>query len=144
MSKYRIESAERKHFDQIKAKPLYSQDEVARDFLFMQASKSPTAAILLGEIVLAIYGINILNGVGTIWGIVSEDVYKYKKTFAKASKTLIKTYFIGLKLRRLQLTVPASVPEREQWTEFLGFKEEGCLEKFGTDGVDHYIYGKVS
>mgnify|MGYP003671506105 CR=1 FL=1 len=48
-----------------------------------------------------------------------------------------------LNLRRLQIVVDVNREKAVQWADFLGFKREGVMKRYGPEGHDYYMYARI-
>lgn len=48
-----------------------------------------------------------------------------------------------LKIHRLQTIIPVLNSRDKRWIEWMGFKAEGIMYKFGPDKIDYYRYARV-
>lgn len=93
---------------------------------------------------IAIFGGYLLfPGCLQVWGLVSEEIHKTPIAFFKSAKLLLEYYIDTLKLRRVQINVRTDYPEGWRWAVALGFKSEGVMTKFGTDGSDHWLFART-
>ncbi len=95
--------------------------------------------------VIAIIGLTMLwPRVAEIWAVISEDVKKEPISFHKRIMHALHFYAENLDIKKYQVYVKAEYSDGKKWMHNLGFKIEGLLEKFGADGKDYVIMGRVN
>jgi RimJ/RimL family protein N-acetyltransferase len=82
-------------------------------------------------------------GRGDCWMIVTTRISKYKKTVFKTVKNMLNEIAKKYHLRRLQTVVLPEFEAGKRFVEGLGFECEGCLKKYGPNGEDFLMYGRV-
>jgi hypothetical protein len=93
-----------------------------------------------GEIVASAGFYILWPGVAEVWMVTTPLVYKYPILFIKET---IKVFKMVENLYRIQGTVKSSDRRAVKFLERFGFKIEGYLRKYGPDGSDHFIMGRV-
>lgn len=94
---------------------------------------------------IAIIGLSILwPGVADVWAVTSEEVKKEPISFHKRVKHALDFYMEELKIRKYQVYVKAEFSVGIRWMGSFGFKVEGLLEKFGPEGKDYFVMGRVN
>jgi hypothetical protein len=58
-------------------------------------------------------------------------------------KKIAKMAFDQYDLHRIEATAPYDKTDRARWLKNIGFKQEGCLKKYGPDGQDYVMFGMV-
>jgi len=121
------------------------RDKVELRKLFQAHMDNPNmklySAIYRGT-VIAILGVREVDrGVGTVWFTPCKDVWRYRIGLVKACKWGI-AHCLDLGFKRLQAVVRKDFDKGRNFLSYLGFKEEGLLEGYGTDGTAHYIFGR--
>jgi hypothetical protein len=102
--------------------------------------KGPAFTLFHGEEIVASGGFYVLwPGVCEAWLKVTPLVYKYPLSFCKE----VKKVFDKMKMVRIQASVKVSDKRAVKFLKHLGFKIEGFMEKYGPDGSDHYMMGRV-
>lgn len=97
------------------------------------------------EEVIAIVGLTLLwPRVADIWAVISDDVKKSPISFHKRIKHALSFYSEKLDIKRYQVFVQSEYSDGCKWMKVLGFKVEGLLEKFGPEGKDYYIMGRIN
>jgi len=105
---------------------------------------NPRTLTVDGE-VICIGGISLLwTGVGEGWLIGSKllesnPIYVQKRTLFHLQDALVKN-----DLHRIQATTVVGNELTYRWAISLGFQLEGNMCKYGVDGKDYYMYGRIS
>lgn len=95
-------------------------------------------SLFLDDALLACAGCHLLwEGVAEGWIIVSKQGYESPKTVARYTGKLFETIMNDNDLWRIQASVSASDITALRFAEWLEFKDEGLMEKFGPDGSDY-------
>lgn len=104
------------------------------------------ALTLLGRgVPLAIFGwYFICPGVVQVWGLVSDEAAKAKKSFHNTVKLLISFAFERHPILRMQISVRTSYQTGWKWAKSLGFECEGVMKKYGPGGTDCWLFAKVN
>lgn len=94
--------------------------------------------------VIAIWNINEMwAGVGEWYSFLSKTAIKeYPITLCKIARGY-RDYLINHGFRRIQSTVQLSNRRSVEWHKWLGFKVEGYLRQYGTDGDDYLIMSYI-
>lgn len=78
------------------------------------------------------------------WMIVNENLRnKYAKTMTRAVKQWIDCTMQSEGLHRLQITIESSKARYVFWSECVGFKVEGKMEKYDDHGNDYYLMART-
>lgn len=81
---------------------------------------------------------------GEAWTLLSSLFYKYKKTTFKAIKNVLDSIIRDKKLRRVQAVIYEGTEKVcGNFLEHLGFEWEGTHRKFGPNGENVHIYGRI-
>ena len=75
----------------------------------------------------------------TSWAFVSDHGVKAPFCFVREVKAAIPQYMDELGIERLEATTNRSNKKARRFAEFLGFKHEGVLAKYGLDGEDYDV-----
>lgn len=93
---------------------------------------------------MAMFGIvNVMPGVGHVWGTVSEDASGHGVSLTKAMKRAIKDMHEearAARIHRLQTYVDPRCSEDVRWIESLGFQIESVMRGGRPDGGDFLVY----
>jgi len=93
---------------------------------------------------IAAGGVNHLwDNVAEGWVIASKEIWKYPITCARAIKVRTDYLATNNNIKRIQTGVKADCKKAIRFAEWLGFKREGLMKKYGPDGSDYYLYAKV-
>ena len=91
---------------------------------------------------IAIFGLtNYWPGMAELWAVLSPE-FKRRPILARWVKKAIDDQMSVSGIRRLQMTIRTE-GYLIRWAIFLGFKHEGLMEKYGPDGLDYMMYGRV-
>lgn len=94
--------------------------------------------------ILCIGGIHGLwNGVGEAWFLIGKEGYDNPKSVAKHTFFMFEHLQQEYGFIRVQASVAKKDRKAIRFVEWLGFKNEGIMEKYGPDGLDYYRYAKV-
>jgi|TARA_R110001592_G_scaffold211878_1_gene463974 hypothetical protein len=88
--------------------------------------------------------IPLWSGVGEAWFLASERLHDYSKPIIKAVTKDFKKIIEEHEFKRVQAAVRTDWPEAQRFSRFLGFKQEGLMEKFGPDGSDYYRVARIT
>lgn len=83
------------------------------------------------------------NGVGEAWSLCNEGIHKYIRELLYYSRLYIDKAFNDYGFHRLQAHVRADWIKSIMFDEKLGFVEEAFLEKYGPNGEDYILFGRV-
>lgn len=130
------------HVERIDLKPVYHP--VWR-YLSRSALGHDRAVVLKKEDhLLAVVGFcPCFPGTGEFWALISPAVDRCPREFAKKAKSMLETFIVENKLRRVQMLVRAGHDEAFRFAEFLGFEAEGIMRGYGPEGDDYYMMGRV-
>ncbi len=144
---HKVERFDPKHFAE--ARPIVEHQQmmgmVNCDHTAETFAKFPSATLRSDEgEIIACGGIVILwKGVGEAWGLTTKLVEDYRILYYKTTKTMIEGFAKALKLHRVQATVPVGHEPAARFIIKLGFAREGLLKKFGPDGSDFIMFGRL-
>lgn len=95
-------------------------------------------------IVLGMGGvIPIWRGVAIAWLLTAREIEQYKVFFHKTIVEMLNDAINELSLHRVDVTVLVEHKVSVGWLERLGFKCEGLMRKFDSQGNDYYRYALV-
>lgn len=105
---------------------------------FMEKLEGYTAFV--GDTPIACAGLmDIWPGRAMAWSYLAESAGPHLIAVTRAVRT-----FLDLKApRRTELYVDAGFEPGYRWAELLGFKREGYLEAFESDGRDQVLYARI-
>lgn len=98
---------------------------------------SPPVVLGMGGI------IPVWKGVAIAWLLTACEIERYKVFFHKAIVTMLDKAIRELSLHRVDVSVLAEHEVSIKWLERLGFKNEGLMRKFDSQGNDYYRYALV-
>lgn len=81
--------------------------------------------------------IDLWKGCGEGWFIAAKELLDYPVTLSRATKEVLHEEIVKTNYRRVQVNVRADWKVAIRFSQFLGFKEEGLMEKFGPEGADY-------
>lgn len=126
-----------------------------RDFLKSLGGLDAVAAFLVriedapswsifknGEFISAAGVLTVYHGVGETWQLPSLMVADHMVSYCKIFRHFTSMILSDGPYRRLQTTCVHD-DLHCRWMEFIGFKKEGVLRQFGTDGKDHAIFARL-
>ena len=126
------------HLEKIKVKKEYDPGEVPKTVM------NSAFTFMRGDTVVAIFGgFLFVPGVIHFWGLTSDEARRTPLDFHKTVLKVLRWYEQHEKPRRIQIDVRANYGEGCKWAESIGFKREGLMKSWGTDGGDFYLYGKA-
>lgn len=127
--------------------------DIKTPFEFAQAHKSVLASdksspaytgIYDGEII-AVGGASIMwGGVGEAWYVVSSEGLKKPFIIAKYAGYMLDYLQEENKLHRLQASVAKSDLVANRFANWLGFKNEGIMDRYGPDKTDYVRYARLA
>lgn len=133
--------------DLIDLHPVFDGDphcvQTAKNYVRAPNSIAYTLLSPTGQPIAVAGGFFLYGKVMEIWTIVDKSVIKIPKYYSKAMKFLLEKMFSVLKVDRMQVHIKASEKWALSWAKFLGFEKEGLLRKYGSEGVDYYLFAKV-
>ena len=97
-----------------------------------------------GEIVASAGFYVLWPGVAEAWMICTPLIFKYPLAFVRAVKEVFKNIDKLSIFTRIQATVRASDKRAVKFLEHLGFHKEGFMARYGPDGTDHFMMGRLS
>lgn len=109
----------------------------------VEMSKWSHSAVVLGDIVCSFGIIEMWPGLGEAWMLTSDKVKRYPISLTRGAARYFDAAARDLQLRRLQITVNVNDELAVRWANRLNFTQEGLLRRYGPDGSDHLMYGKV-
>lgn len=134
-----------KHIDEITPGPAYAGEPNVKDY-FRSALDSGLAimeTISIDDVpIVIIRGIRIWPGVFTLHAIVSDMIEEAPMSFYKRILERFESYALQLKIHRLQMVIACDQPKLIRWANFLGFKEEAILHKYGQNGEDYRMMAR--
>jgi len=81
--------------------------------------------------------IDLWEGCGEGWFIAAKELLDYPVTLSRATKEVLHEEIVKTNYRRVQVNVRADWEVAIRFSKFLGFKEEGLMQKFGPEGADY-------
>lgn len=89
-------------------------------------------------------GVNMMwNGVGEGWLVMSKHAYDRPITVARYTDKLFETIMDDNAMWRVQASVHTNDAQSVKFAEWLGFENEGVMNKFGPDGTNYYRMARV-
>jgi hypothetical protein len=103
--------------------------------------KGPAFILFHNNEIVASGGFYIMwPGVCEAWLMITPLIFKYPLLFVREVKKIFK----DIKMTRIQASVKVSDKRAVKFLKHLGFKIEGFMAKYGPDGSDHYLMGRVN
>ena len=100
----------------------------------------PSFAFIVNEEVLGCSGVcEIEPHRATAWALIHEDIGTRFFQFHKAVLSFLKE----CKYQRVEMATCDGFSKAERWAEMLGFKWEGCMQKYFPDGSLGNLYARV-
>ena len=87
--------------------------------------------------------IDIWEGLGEVWIVVSNEIARRPVSIARGMRELLAEYFKYGGYRRIQSNVRADWNTARRFAKFVGMEEEGSMPNFGPDGADYVRFAKV-
>jgi len=88
---------------------------------------------------------NIWQQVGEAWFVCDScAIGKYISLVHRVCKWNIGRVFEQFDFRRIQAHVRADWVSARKFAEWLGFKQEGYMKKYGPEGADYIMYARVA
>ncbi len=85
----------------------------------------------------------IWGGVASIGAVLTPHFTAQPVAAVKVTRKLLDKFERAFDLHRIEMYVQTDYKTGHRWARALGFQPEGVLRKFGPDGKDHTIYGRV-
>lgn len=141
----RCEEVTREHLSRIVPRPEFAAENAMIAKIVERGNiRCYGFAVMDGDVVVAILGLTVLHdGVAQNWAIISAEVKKHPVAFPRLALRALETMVQDLGLRRVQMTVRNDFPRGVAFAQWLGFKYEGTLRKYGPDGSDYFMYARV-
>lgn len=73
------------------------------------------------------------------WALIHEDIGSMFFLFHKG----VLSFLEGCKYKRVELVTKDGFSEGERWAEMLGFRWEGCMQKYFQDGSMGNLYARI-
>lgn len=144
MIKYTICRPE--HFDLFKPKLIFENENYHKTLLQAFAEKNYGFSYTYfkdNEILGCVGGHELWRGVAEVWAWLSDLVRKYPVEFTKKIRNCLDFHQEKLGLHRYQMYVRASERDAIRWAKLLGFSPEGVMHKYGIDGSNYLMMGRV-
>ncbi|MEA2035994.1 MAG: GNAT family protein [Nanoarchaeota archaeon] len=139
-----IEKLTREH---LKAVDIFDKDKHIID-LYSYASDEVLGtmgvAYIRGGKVIGCGGVAPLwEGVGQSWMVCGKDYMKYWVSVGRLMIDTIESAFTVFNLRRIQGTTEVDNEVSIRFHEWAGYKKEGILKAYGSDGSDHIMFARL-
>jgi hypothetical protein len=97
-----------------------------------------------GEKLIACGGIRIYwKGVGEAWMAATPEIIHYRRELLSYARQFLSDSADEYGLWRLECNVRSDFPGAIRLARHLGFQIEGIRRKYGTDGIDCFLYSAV-
>jgi hypothetical protein len=87
--------------------------------------------------------IPLWEGVGEAWFIGADRIQKHTLSAVRFVKQVFKDKQDNGDYIRLHANVRADWPEAIKFAKLVGFHKEGYMKKFGPDGLDYLVMGRI-
>jgi len=105
--------------------------------------KGYTMGVAGGKII-ACGGIDLWwDHVGEAWMLLTPYAVKYPVAVVRLTREFLGRLSEEMDLKRVQANIRVTDTVSFKFIELMGFKREGTMKSFGTDGTDYYMYGRV-
>jgi hypothetical protein len=117
----------------------------AIDTIHFNMERGPSGALYYNGKLLGIIGVVMLwKGVGEVWTIIDDSVkQQFKRQLVVGVRTALDIAQQSLGLTRVQVAIESAADYSQSWPLALGFTLEGVMQKFGMDGSDYTLYGRI-
>ncbi|MEK9918071.1 MAG: GNAT family N-acetyltransferase [Pelagibacteraceae bacterium] len=126
------------------------QIETAFDFCAVARGKFSNGQDVVGytlvddDRIIATAGVHIMwDGVAEGWLVMSKYSPEYGRTVARYAYRGFDSIMRDNGLHRVQASISSLDPEAIRFARWMGFENEGIMEKFGPDGSDYYRMARV-
>jgi hypothetical protein len=148
MPKFRIEPFKAEHFKAMDLKnEMRISTELMPDYeLIIKKfeTNGPAMTLFIDDKIIGSAGfLPYWPGVAEVWALVTPLVHNYPLEFCKFIKKNMESVISIVGLSRVQATVKVGDQMAVKFLQFLGFKIEGLMRKFGPDGSDNFMMGRV-
>jgi hypothetical protein len=110
---------------------------------FIESSKMAWTIFYDGKPALS-YGFEYKwDGMLEAWLLPGRVSITHGTLLSRGSRRLFDKIGPHLNLRRLQIVVDVTREPAVRWAEFLKFKREGVMQKYGPEGNDYYMYART-
>ena len=136
-----IEKMTRFHIDKIK-----TPFEIGQSYkdVFINDTNSPSYAGVVNNEVVAVGGASVMwDGVGEAWYMVSQEGLSRPYMIAKYAGIMLDHIQEDFHLHRLQASVRGQDKIANRFVKWLGFKEEGVMERYGPNKADYIRYARL-
>ena len=144
----KIVEFEMEHLDKIKHRSVFNQQvDTARRLIEKHHGGGviDMRSIVHGDEVAAVTGMSFLwERVGQVFTLTSDVVYEEPIAFHKAILGLLRYAELEYNLHRIEAHVVEHYAQGRKWLEACGFRLEGIMRKFDSEGNNHYLYARVS
>lgn len=129
----------------IKPKKIYLDNMQLFPQLVEAVKRDPAITVLDTEgTILAIFGFQaIYPGVGELWAVTTPQSNYYPIAFCKLTNQLLEKHAQDNSLRRVQMAVRADYTQGKKFATFLNFDAEGIMRRYGPEGADYVMFGRV-
>jgi hypothetical protein len=132
------------HIDQLVLSEVFEHKDALMYGKLNIAEGSPAISIMNDDKVIGIVGaIFLFPKVMEVYGLFSDELKKNPVAFHKGMKTLADGAFANFHVHRIQIVVKADYLEGQRWAETLGFEAECVMPKYGPNGDDYVLFGRV-
>lgn len=141
-----IETARGSHFNLFQPKAVFTGELFSKEplqFVVDQKIGFSYSYFAKGEILGCVGGHILWRGVAEVWAWLGDAIKKYPVEFTKKIINCLDFHKERLDIHRYQLYVREGEVQAERWARVLGFKTEGIMQKYGMDGTNYIMMGRV-
>jgi len=134
------------HFDFLEVRHVYAGDSDLENRIgsLIGEATSLCYTFIKEDKAIAVLGGNLLwPGVMEVWTVTTDLITEYPLEFHKKVRDVISGLEKELEIKRFQATVRADFDMGKKWLHSLGFISEGLLKKYGPEGEDYFMFGRV-
>jgi hypothetical protein len=133
------------HMDFMTLKKCHEGESVVDNFSTLWREPGAILKTLVAdEKPVAVIGLlHLRNGVAECIMGCGDSVDSHAVSFVKTVRSLHEEYVEKLKLHRIQITIRSDHRDLIRWADFLGFKQEGLMSAYGSQGADYFMYARV-
>jgi RimJ/RimL family protein N-acetyltransferase len=126
--------------------PIREGDECGKPIVEEDYSSELSWSIRDGNDILACFGICPMDeeGVGEMWAFISDDMRGHGLYLIKTVKAILDFVMESGKFHRLESIVRADREEYVRFSQMIGLRVEGVMEKATANKQDMYMFARVS
>lgn len=144
MISYQIARPE--HLDLFEPSPVFQGEIHCKELLraSVAGKNGFSYTYFVGNQAIGIIGGDLLwQGVAEVWAWLSQGIEKYPIEFTKRVIHCLNFHKEKVKLHRYQMNVREKEIKALRWAKTLGFQEEGIMFRYGRDGSNYIMMGRL-